>query len=217
MIYCMSDIHGEIDRFMEMLKLIEFSDEDTLYIIGDVIDRGSGGVDILCYMAEHPNMILIRGNHEQMCLDTFRNNVCYNAKGVWRNNGGSVTYRDLVYHMDPADRNELLNYLADAPVSLDIEVDGRKFHLVHGWPSDDEDNQIWGRPMDGLGEIWDEDITPIIGHTPTIFLYPNIDNEPFHIHHSELGYICIDCGCGNTTPRRRLACLCLNDMKEYYV
>ena len=45
MIYCMSDIHGELDRFKAMLDLINFSSDDTLYIIGDVIDRHPGGVD----------------------------------------------------------------------------------------------------------------------------------------------------------------------------
>ena len=46
-IYCMSDIHGELDKFERMLDLIHFSDEDHLYILGDVIDRGALGVDIL--------------------------------------------------------------------------------------------------------------------------------------------------------------------------
>lgn len=47
MICCISDIHGENDRFEQMLKLIDFSNADTLYILGDVIDRGVGGVDVL--------------------------------------------------------------------------------------------------------------------------------------------------------------------------
>ena len=46
MIYCVSDIHGELDKFEQMLELIRFSDEDHLYILGDVIDRGAMGVDI---------------------------------------------------------------------------------------------------------------------------------------------------------------------------
>ena len=47
MIYCVSDIHGELDKLERMLELIRFSDADHLYIIGDVIDRGVMGVDIL--------------------------------------------------------------------------------------------------------------------------------------------------------------------------
>ena len=70
MIYCMSDIHGELDRFKAMLDLINFSSDDTLYIIGDVIDRHPGGVEILKIIKDTPNMFMLLGNHEQMCLDT---------------------------------------------------------------------------------------------------------------------------------------------------
>ena len=59
MIYCMSDIHGEIDRFHEMLQLIQFSEEDILYILGDVIDRKPSGVDILREIMDTPNIIML--------------------------------------------------------------------------------------------------------------------------------------------------------------
>ena len=39
-IYCISDIHGKRDAFYEMLKKINFKEEDHLYVLGDVIDRG---------------------------------------------------------------------------------------------------------------------------------------------------------------------------------
>ena len=39
MTYCISDIHGEYGRYLEMLEKINFSDEDKLYVLGDVIDR----------------------------------------------------------------------------------------------------------------------------------------------------------------------------------
>ena len=217
MIYCMSDIHGEIDKFYEMLKLIEFSDKDTLYVIGDVIDGNPNGIDILEEIMYTENIKFIRGNHEQMCLDTFWHCPSYNAKGVWKSNGGNVTYRELTYVVSPEDRNRILKFISESPLYLDITVNDRKFHLVHGWPSYLEEDMVWGRPQDGLGEVWEDDVTPIIGHTPTILLYPDDHESPFHIYHSPLGYITIDCGCGNKTERRRLACLRLDDMKEYYV
>ena len=43
----MSDIHGEYGKYIQMLNKIGFSDSDTLYIIGDVIDRGADGIRIL--------------------------------------------------------------------------------------------------------------------------------------------------------------------------
>ena len=47
MTYCMSDIHGEILKWRDMLELIQFSDEDTLYVLGDVIDLGTGVLNVL--------------------------------------------------------------------------------------------------------------------------------------------------------------------------
>ena len=69
MVYCISDIHGEIDKFHAMLELIRFSETDTLYVLGDVIDRYPGGVDILLEIMQSKNIIMIKGNHEQMMYD----------------------------------------------------------------------------------------------------------------------------------------------------
>ena len=69
--YVMADIHGEIDRFHAMLDLINFSADDQLYIIGDVIDRGAEGVEILLEIIDKGNIHLILGNHEDMMLGTL--------------------------------------------------------------------------------------------------------------------------------------------------
>lgn len=47
MIYVTSDIHGRIRRFHSILDQIDLKDEDSLYILGDVIDRNPDGIRIL--------------------------------------------------------------------------------------------------------------------------------------------------------------------------
>ena len=47
MIYVLSDIHGQSRRFHSILSQIDLKDEDTLYILGDVIDRNPDGIRIL--------------------------------------------------------------------------------------------------------------------------------------------------------------------------
>lgn len=54
--YVMADIHGEIDRYHAMLDLINFSADDQLYIIGDIIDRGSEGLTILQEIMDKGNV-----------------------------------------------------------------------------------------------------------------------------------------------------------------
>lgn len=214
MVYCMSDIHGEYDRFNKMLELIKFSADDTLYIIGDVIDRHPGGIDILRKIMETPNMVMLLGNHEQMCLDTLGPNNVYGSRALWQQNGGSDTYRELMYMMTPAERKHILSYLSNLPDHLDIEVNGSRFHLVHGFPSEDPDVRIWERPIT-FAPAPMADTTVIVGHTPTCYL--NMEQDaPFTIWHGN-GIIDIDCGCGNKTELRRLACLRLDDMAEFYV
>ena len=56
----------------------------------------------------------------------------------------------------------------------------------------------------------------IVGHTPTIFLTGQMDVDSSIWHGNRI--IDIDCGCGNlNAPHRRLACLRLDDMAEFYV
>lgn len=41
MIYVVSDIHGCYDKYQELLKKLNLGPDDTLYVLGDVIDRGT--------------------------------------------------------------------------------------------------------------------------------------------------------------------------------
>lgn len=40
MAYAISGIHGRYDRYAALLKRIDLREEDTLYVLGDVIDWG---------------------------------------------------------------------------------------------------------------------------------------------------------------------------------
>lgn len=215
MIYCVSDIHGELDKFERLLELICFSASDHMYIIGDVIDRGTMGVDVLWKIMNTPNMTMLLGNHEQMCLDTLGPHNEYGARDLWRQNGGMPTYRELLYHRTPHERNMILRFLAGLPDQLDVAAGERKFHLVHSCPGKDHDTRIWGRVNANSKSPYHDTIC-IVGHTPTNFLTGR-DDEDFRIWHGD-GIIDIDCGCGNRKAEHRcLACLRLDDMAEFYV
>lgn len=214
MIYCMSDLHGEEDRFHAMLEKIQFSHQDTLYIIGDVIDRSPGGVSMLQEIMAADNIHMLLGNHEQMCLDTLGPNSVYGSRDLWRHNGGNCTYRHLLYICTPRERWEILRFIAGLPDHLEVTVGDRIFHLVHGMPSEDPYRRIWDRPVPDCIAPFPDRIA-IVGHTPTCFLTGRMD-ETLAIWHGD-GIIDIDCGCGNPSEHRRLACLRLDDMAEFYV
>lgn len=66
MIYCVSDIHGRIDLLEKLLEIVNFSNDDTLYVLGDCIDRGGGFAVLnkIIELQENGQAIFIQGNHE---------------------------------------------------------------------------------------------------------------------------------------------------------
>ena len=225
--YVMSDIHGEFDRYKRMLDMIQFSDADDLYIIGDMIDRKAEGIEIVEDVMSRPNVHAMLGNHEQMCLDTFSRKFL--AKQQWERNGGTVTYRTLQYKRSLEQRTAILHFMRNLPVTMDLEVNGKSFFLVHGWPgfSSVKEDMIWDRPTQFCKNPI-EGKTVIVGHTPVLYFHvckgqsatPYIlelmeQNDHLRIFHGE-GWMGIDCGCGNSTDVRRLACIRLEDGVEFY-
>ena len=106
-IYCASDIHGDYERYLKLLEAIEFSRRDTLYIIGDVIDRHPNGVSILQHIMAHGNIQLLMGNHELMCYHTLGPERRPGYKQIWMYNGGGSTYHDLLYTLDKTERKQV--------------------------------------------------------------------------------------------------------------
>jgi len=69
MIYVTSDLHGfPLAEFERLLQRAGFGKEDFLFVLGDVIDRGEAGVELLRWLTEQSNVQLILGNHEAMLL-----------------------------------------------------------------------------------------------------------------------------------------------------
>jgi serine/threonine protein phosphatase 1 len=61
----MSDIHGCYDAMQTMLRKINFTENDQLIIAGDYVDRGLQSYEMLCWMENAPeNVLLVKGNHD---------------------------------------------------------------------------------------------------------------------------------------------------------
>ena len=66
--YLISDIHGDLKSFKKLLELIDLNN-DTLIILGDVLDKGNKPMESLnlvrVLMRDYPRHVeLIKGNHE---------------------------------------------------------------------------------------------------------------------------------------------------------
>jgi serine/threonine protein phosphatase 1 len=235
MIYVLSDIHGQKRRFDSIMKQIDLHSEDMLYILGDVIDRNPDGIRILRQLMKMPNVKIILGNHEHMMLDALHYPHVSSELGReqrmnrWYRNGGKVTH-DYLKRIRKSLRTEIFEFLDKLPLNEEITVNGSRFILAHAAPVElfeqyrsftnyesEKDFALWYRfnefdtnPCDG---------TVIFGHTITHHFQ---QGEPLYIWHGP-GLICIDCGSSTpewdssaSTRKGRLACLRLDDMKEFY-
>ena len=64
MTYIISDIHGEYELFMRLLDKIKFSSGDKIYVLGDMIDKGTQSARLLNCLRKMPQATCIYGNHE---------------------------------------------------------------------------------------------------------------------------------------------------------
>lgn len=67
-IYVILSIHGQYSMFMELIDKIGLKQTDTLYVLGDILDRGSHPIKVLRKLMKMPNVICMVGNHELMAL-----------------------------------------------------------------------------------------------------------------------------------------------------
>lgn len=234
--YVCSDIHGRYDRYMKLLDEIKFSSSDVMYILGDVIDRNPDGIEILLDIQQRPNVHLFIGNHELFMIDSITNGDPLEVEESWfdnwtmRNNGGIITFNKFK-ELSPKVRKSILDMLKDCLVIKVLKIGNRTFHLSHsstlqGFVNGELRHKdvshgqlmeiVWksifrlDNEHEGIDK-YSKDLTYIVGHVPVQqFLDENIvtlDN-----------IIDIDCGCGciSFVPDY-LACLRLEDMKEFYV
>ena len=219
MIYIMSDIHGGWNEYRDILEQIQFSDSDHLYMLGDAIDRGPDGIEVLLDIMARKNVTMLLGNHEKMMLDALRNPDEGRLTRLWWNNGAAPT-KKAFDELDKEKQEAILDFLSELPTELVIQFGEQAYRLVHAAPTylyetcnykgwDEQTFYVWYRV--DLRDKLREDEVLIFGHTPTFrFDY----DLPVHIWHGE-NRIGIDCGCGHGTGCR-LGCLRLDDMKEVY-
>lgn len=230
MTYVISDLHGyRIEKLKELLEKTNFSEDDRLYILGDVIDRnGDGGIGVLQWLIKQPNAELIMGNHEAMLLacdfifenvtDAFLEDFDEKKNRLLINylfNGGGVTLRNLA-KLDINARYDIVNYLHKCPLYKEVNVNGEKYILVHaGLDNFSPDKKIndysanellWAEPE--LNDEYYDYIHTVFGHTPTHLFGEQYNGKIVETR----TWTCIDCGAasGNEPVLFRL-----DDKKEF--
>lgn len=231
MTYVMSDLHGQYQKYLKMLEIIQFSEVDDLYILGDVVDRGPQPVELLKDMSLRPNVFPIMGNHDmtaaillkRLCTEITEQNFdshltkdMLKAIALWQSDGGQTTL-DGFKKLFPDERSFLIEYIKDFSPYETVEVGGKSFILVHGGipfskrmvPLEKQSLQelVWERVDVSLRYFPDAYL--VTGHTPTASISLEYAGKIFRGN----GHIAIDCGAGYGYP---LGCIRLEDFKEFY-
>lgn len=186
--YVISDIHGEYERFMELLEEIELKDTDTLYVLGDVLDRGEHPIKVILKLMEMPNAFCIVGNHEVMALDPEMREEVLNFLEDF----------SLYEELTVGEKQYLLVHGGLGGFTPEKRIEEYSLHDL-----------VWARP-DYQKEYF-ANTNLVTGHTPTQTI-PENDN-PGYIY-KKYHHIAIDCGA--CFPGGRLAAICLETGEEFY-
>lgn len=218
--YVMSDLHGMYDEFIEMLDLIRFSSDDTLYILGDIFDVGEFPIDIVNFIMRRKNIHLIMGNHETMFIDYIESG----NHNIWYINGGNTTHKQILERGKKYEL-ELYNYIKNLPLyaivnnnilchaGLYLPRNYKDLPLEQILNIQDAESLLWERYNIGQEKRIDG-YNIICGHTPVQSITKDYSNVKILERN---GTYYIDCGCYFNDNKGRLACLRLEDKKDFYI
>lgn len=202
--YVFSDIHAQYDLWKQIKNFIK--PEDKVFCLGDCVDRGEIGFEILNEVMNTPNIILLRGNHEDF-IDSIGSTIIeYDAKEnedfwfinrevrLWLKNGAKKTINAFL-KLTKDKRKELIKKIRQLPTHAEYtNINGEKFYLTHAGRQPDTkeildmytgdipiNNYIWDRKhiLDLKWEGKDNEYC-IHGHTPVLymkyFMHPMVEH-----------------------------------------
>lgn len=228
MTYVVSNIHGDFDSFKALLQTISFKESDLMYILGDIVDYGEKSMELIEDISMRYNVYSIVGEHDYTALRMLSGFSKMLDSGetpdadfitemtAWCADGGQATLAGF-RALDDDMKEGALDYLSDMALYEEVRVGGKNYVLVHAGirdfsPSLELDfcgpEDFFSEPLDLTKKYYD-DKTVIVGHVSTTEDNGG-DGRIFYGN----GSIAIDCG---AMRGGKLACLCLDNGKEYYI
>lgn len=193
-----SDIHGNLDFFTNLLNQIHFSTEDTLILLGDMLEKGHHSLKTLRYiqsLQKTHQVHCLAGNYEELLIRFFKGR---NAHGSFFNKFLPHNPHSLIFQMareaglSPQNdllvlqkklretHSDVLEWLCALPTILDtpnyLFVHGGVPHLHHL-----EELDCWDcMKYDGFlkrDHYFEKYV--VVGHTPTTLYHFSIpDSNP---------------------------------------
>ncbi len=168
--FVIPDIHGCSRTLCALLfDVLKITKEDSVYFLGDLVDRGSRSKEVLDQIILMQNtgyqLFPLRGNHEEMLLRACGSLDYYR---IWMNNGGKETLASFAIE-DPCELPPAYRKFCAALPCYQELTDCILVHAGFNYLSDDSYNDIehmlWSRP-DESKPVSYEHKKVISGHTP---------------------------------------------------
>lgn len=217
MTYVTADICGNYQKFQALMDTLPISDSDTLYVLGNTVDFGDEPMALLEDISMRANVYAVAGERDYLAArmlhgfdKMLRTGAAPDADYIsemtaWVAEGGQTTL-DGFRALDADAREGVLDYLTEMTLYEEADVRGKTHILLsrgianYTPDTDPEDYAPEDFFADDATAPEIEDAVVVVGGEPT--KSGKIEREG--------NVIRINCGA-------KLACLCLENGKEYYV
>jgi serine/threonine protein phosphatase 1 len=215
--YVISDICGNYQKFKELMDNVLINDSDTLYVLGNTVDFGDEPMELIEDISMRSNVYAVAGARDYLAArmlygfdKMIKGGTTPDASYIsemteWVANGGQTTL-DGFRTLDADAREGVLDYLTEMTLYEEANVKGKTYILMsRGIANYDADTDLEDyEPEDFFADDAEapqiEDAIVIVGGEPTASGKIERDGN----------VIRINCGA-------KLACLCLDNGKEFYV
>lgn len=193
--YAFSDVHGHRATLDRLLSRVSPADDDSLFMLGDMIDRGPDAVGVLSIVRSFKNCTTLMGNHEKLMLVALDNPEDQHHMFDWTFNGGGKTV-DSLSTLEGDAYEWFVDWIRTLPTYATCEAAGRRYLFAHAGirPGVAPAPQVWddGSALAFLAAQKDDDLLwirdgfwdkptglvdetgtgPIVvaGHTPTHYV-----------------------------------------------
>jgi serine/threonine protein phosphatase 1 len=121
--FVVGDIHGCFGQLQDELNILNFdAEKDRLFCVGDLVDRGPESEDVVKWLNK-PWLHSVRGNHEQMAIETFRGD--WDACNYFINGGQwflGLTHEERAAYVD---------LFESMPLIIEVETSSGNIGIVH--------------------------------------------------------------------------------------
>ena len=167
MTYVVSDFFGNEGLFERVKKEIEFSEDDYMFILGNMIDYGPDSVSLLVELTYAMNVWPVAGKHELIAREMLSGFESMLAEGgspdadfiekmkAWTADGGDETF-SAFRELDPELKEGVLDYLNEMPTCETVKVRGKKYLLIS--------EEATLNPEDIPEGFEGDDVIRVIGH-----------------------------------------------------